>query len=241
MHRLFRLWAQGGRGACSSSPKRVRGLWRELQKSLPPAMPAAKKGKNLGLEPCSGCRSKTGCLLESAKRPLSEVKTAGLSPPRQRAKQRAHVPARASGLRAHFIRAVIAVCVIGCAAAAGGIARHLPETPIEAGTESFLQQQARRKAIDRESRLVRAELELAQQRQEPAAWAHPSPAGLLDELLVRLHLSFIFCLFAIHPMLFCRHNHMEETQGEHWCHTQTTSARAAARWTASQRTTAATR
>ena len=54
------------------------------------------------------------------------------------------------------------MCVIGCAAAAGGIARHLPETPIEAGTESFLQQQARRKAIDRESRLVRAELELAQ-------------------------------------------------------------------------------
>ena len=144
LHRRFWLWAQGGRGSCASSPKRVRGLWRELQKSLPPAMPAAKKGncKNLGLEPCSGCRSKTGCLLESAKRPLSEVKTAGLSPPRQRAKQRTHVPARASGLRAHFIRAVIAVCVIGCAAAAGGIARHLPETPIEAGT------------IDRESPLI---------------------------------------------------------------------------------------
>ena len=125
-------------------------------------MPAAKKGncKNLGLEPCSGCRSKTGCLLESAKRPLSEVpKTAGLSPPRQRAKQRAHV---ASCLRAQFIRSVVALCVISCAAAAGGVAIAAGRHPIEAGTESFLQQQARKKAIDRESRLIRAELELAQ-------------------------------------------------------------------------------
>ena len=138
LHRLFRLWAQGGRGAYASSPKRVRGLWRELQKSLPPAMPAAKKGncKNLGLEPCSGCRSKTGCLLESAKRPLSEVpKTAGLSPPRQRAKQRAHV---ASCLRAQFIRSVVALCVISCAAAAGGVAiaaeKIMPSILLEAAT-----------------------------------------------------------------------------------------------------------
>ena len=123
-------------------------------------MPAAKKGncKNLGLDPCSGCRSKTGCLLESAKRSLSEVKTAGLSPPRKRL---AAKPV-ASCLRAQFIRSVVALCVISCAAAAGGVAIAAGRHPIEAGTESFLQQQARRKAIDRESRLVRAELELAQ-------------------------------------------------------------------------------
>ena len=52
--------------------------------------------------------------------------------------------------------------MISCAAAAGGVAIAAGRHPIEAGTESFLQQQARKKAIDRESRLVRAELELAQ-------------------------------------------------------------------------------
>ena len=119
-----------------------------------------KKGncKNLGLEPCSGCRSRTGCLLPTAKRSLSEVKTAGLSPPRKRL---AAKPV-ASCLRAHFIRSVVALCVISCATAAGGVAIAAGRHPIEAGTESFLQQQARKKAIDRESRLIRAELELAQ-------------------------------------------------------------------------------
>ena len=114
--------------------------------------------KHLGLDPCAGCRSRTGCLLPTAKRPLSEVKTAGLSPPRKRL---AAKPV-ASCLRAQFIRSVVALCVISCAAAAGGVAIAAGRHPIEAGTESFLQQQARRKAIDRESRLVRAELELAQ-------------------------------------------------------------------------------
>ena len=97
-------------------------------------------------------------MLPTAKRSLSEVKTAGLSPPRKRL---AAKPV-ASCLRAHFIRSVVALCVISCATAAGGVAIAAGRHPIEAGTESFLQQQARRKAIDRESRLVRAELELAQ-------------------------------------------------------------------------------
>ena len=71
-------------------------------------------------------------------------------------------PARANGLRAHFLSAVIAMHVIACAAAVGGVAVAASRHPIEAGTESFLQEQARKKAIDREIRLVRAELELAQ-------------------------------------------------------------------------------
>ena len=119
--------------------------------------------KNLGLEPCPGCRGKTGCELATAKRPLSEVKTAGLSPPRKQQAQRKHVaPARANGLRAHFLSAAIAMHVIACAAAVGGVAVAASRHPIEAGTESFLQREAQRKAIDRESRLIRAELELSE-------------------------------------------------------------------------------
>ena len=59
-------------------------------------------------------------------------------------------------------RSVVALCVISCAAAAGGVAIAAGRHPIEAGTESFLQREAQRKAIDRESRLIRAELELSE-------------------------------------------------------------------------------
>ena len=36
-------------------------------------------------------------------------------------------------------------------------------------------------------------------------------------------------LLALHSLLSCRHNHMEETKGKHWCRTQTTILPAAPR------------